>query len=71
MSTVYYNEEAFFDAWRKGVRIAGPLYFGDGHAANVETAKSKYDLAPDYDAVVSALGVTPRQVVNGVVSGSR
>ena len=56
MSTAYYNEEAFFEAWRKGVRIAGALYFGDGHAGNVETAESKYDLAPNYDAVVSALG---------------
>lgn len=57
MTTTYYNEEAFFEAWLKGVRIAGPLYFGDGTAANVDRAKSKYDLAPDYDAVESALGV--------------
>lgn len=56
MTTTYYNEAAFFDAWQKGVRIAGPLYFGDGTAANVDRAKSKYDLAPDYDAVESALG---------------
>ena len=57
MTTTYYNETAFFAAWHKAVRLAGPLYFGDGTAENVETAKSKYDLPPDYDEVTGALGV--------------
>lgn len=56
MTTTYYDEAAFFEAWRKGVQIAGPLYFGDGTAANVDQAKSKYNLAPDYDEVVGAIG---------------
>lgn len=57
MTTTYYDESAFFDAWRKGVRLAGPRFFGDRTAANVDTAKSKYDLVPDYDEVTAALGV--------------
>lgn len=56
MTTTYYDEAAFFKAWHEGVRLAGPLYFGAGTAANVDAATSKYDLAPDYDEVVSAIG---------------
>lgn len=57
MPTAYCDESAFFEAWRKGVRLAGPLYFGDGTAANVDAAKSKYDLVPDCDEVTGAIGV--------------
>lgn len=57
MTTRFYNEDAFFEAWRTGVGLAGPRFFGEGTTASVTSAVSKYDLAPDHDLVTSALGV--------------
>lgn len=57
MTTGFYNEDAFFDAWRGGVRLAGPRYFGKGTAEAVNYATRKWDLEPDYELVTSALGV--------------
>ena len=44
----FYNEEAFFDAWRRGVEIAGARWFGDGATAP-EAASSKWQLEPRQD----------------------
>ncbi len=48
---------AFFDAWKQGVRLAGPHFFGDGQPDVLARAKSKWDLAPDLSRIVQALGV--------------
>lgn len=57
MTTTYYDGAAFFEAWRAGVRLAGPRYFGDGTLAAVDAATTKQDLAPNYDEVMNGLGV--------------
>jgi hypothetical protein len=44
MSAAFYSDEAFFDAWRRGVTLASPRWFGNGQTAP-ETAVSKWDLA--------------------------
>jgi hypothetical protein len=54
--TAHYDERAFFDAWRRGVEIAGPQWFGDGTAAAAANATSKYAVAPRFDAISEAIG---------------
>lgn len=51
----FYDEASFFDAWKRGVSLAGLTFFGDGRTAP-DAATSKNDLAPDYDMVQSGLG---------------
>ena len=51
-----YNEQAFFDAWRRGVTIAGRRWFGDGNAAP-QSAASKWDLAPRIDDITASIGI--------------
>lgn len=50
----FYNEQAFFQSWRKGVQIAGPRWFGTG--CNLSSAESKWDLEPRVDDITEALG---------------
>ena len=38
--------QAFFEAWKRGVEIAGPQWFGDGTREGLNQAKSKWDLRP-------------------------
>jgi hypothetical protein len=52
----FYNEQAFFDAWRRGVTIAGTRWFGDGETAP-QTAASKWDLPPRVDDIAASIGV--------------
>ncbi|ART74405.1 hypothetical protein BTO20_37955 (plasmid) [Mycobacterium dioxanotrophicus] len=54
--TTYYNEAAFFDAWRTGVELAGPRFFGDG-THSPATAASKWDLTPDVEYISNSIGV--------------
>lgn len=56
MSTAFYNEQAFFQAWRRGVTIAGRRWFGDGQTPP-DNAKSKWDLAPRIDDISASIGV--------------
>ena len=37
---------AFFEAWIRGVEIAGPEWFGDGTPEGLQRATSKWDLRP-------------------------
>ena len=53
--SAFYSEEAFFDAWRRGVALAGARWFGDGKTAP-ENAGSKWDLAPRVDDITEAMG---------------
>ncbi|MFU1926449.1 hypothetical protein ACLQ9J_10315 [Bordetella hinzii] len=48
---------AFLDAWKQGVRLAGPHFFGDGQPDGLARAKSKWDLAPDLPRISRTLGV--------------
>jgi hypothetical protein len=52
----YYSEQAFLDAWLRGVQMAGPRWFGDGGVPTIPTP-TKYDLAPRYDDIMANLGV--------------
>lgn len=57
--TAHYDERAFFDAWLRGVEIAGWQYFGDGHQPGAEGSKydlTKWDLAPRQDDIADAIG---------------
>lgn len=56
MTAVFYSTTPFFDAWARGVMLAGEQFFGDGTSGQLEKARSKHDLAPRYDDVVAALG---------------
>ncbi|MGF6513081.1 hypothetical protein ABH912_000547 [Pseudomonas sp. BT76 TE3572] len=38
---------AFLYAWKQGVALAGPTYFGDCTKNSVENAKCRWDLRPD------------------------
>ena len=49
--------QAFFEAWKRGVEIAGPQWFGDGTREGLNQAKSKWDLRPDMLRLNDALGV--------------
>lgn len=55
MPTQFYDETAFFDAWRRGVAIAGHRWFGEG-IDNPGPATTKWDLRPRVDEIESALG---------------
>ena len=48
---------AFFRAWKRGVELAGPGLFGKGTPENLERALSKWDLCPNMDAIIDAIGV--------------
>ena len=40
---------AFFAAWKRGVKLAGPALFGQGSLSNTEQAQSKWDLCPNLE----------------------
>jgi len=46
------NQDAFLDAWRRGISIAGPKWFGDGTGVGA----TKWKLEPRYDDIASAIG---------------
>lgn len=48
---------AFFEAWQRGVRIAGIEWFGDGTHEGWQRATSKWDLRPKMLILNDALGV--------------
>ncbi|CAB5670224.1 Uncharacterised protein [Delftia tsuruhatensis] len=49
--------EAFFQAWRQAVRIAGPQWFGDGTRDGLTQAQDKWALCPNVRMIGNALGV--------------
>ena len=49
--------QAFFEAWKRGVEIAGPEWFGDGTREGLNQANTKWDLRPDMLRLNDALGV--------------
>jgi hypothetical protein len=56
VTTTFYDEAAFFDAWRAGAAIAGERFFGDG-TYSPSTARSKWDLEPQVESISTNLGV--------------
>lgn len=56
MTTSYYSETAFVDAWARGVKLAGPQFFANGTGIAPGNSISKFDLAPDFDMIESAMG---------------
>ncbi|NPX93955.1 hypothetical protein DZ977_003450 [Pseudomonas aeruginosa] len=49
--------QAFFEAWRRGVEIAGPEWFGDGAREGLNRARDKWDLNPAVQRIEKSLGV--------------
>ncbi|VFR73711.1 FIG01211190: hypothetical protein [plant metagenome] len=49
--------QAFFLAWKRGVEIAGPEWFGDGTREGLQRATVKWDLRPNLLLLNDALGV--------------
>jgi len=50
----FYNAEAFFESWKIGVQIAGPVWFGDG--LDPSSAETKWDLVPRVDEITARIG---------------
>jgi hypothetical protein len=48
---------AFFEAWKRGARIAGAEWFGDGTREGLQRATTKWDLRPNLVMLSDALGV--------------
>ena len=48
--------QAFFDAWKRGVELAGPTLFGEGTRESFARAVDKWDLCPNVDAIGEAIG---------------
>ncbi|MFP9230722.1 hypothetical protein [Pectobacterium cacticida] len=48
---------AFFQAWKQGVEIAGPQWFGDGTLDGLYQAQDKWELCPDVPRISKAIGV--------------
>lgn len=48
--------DAFFAAWKRGVEIAGPRWFGDGTSDGLNQARDKWNLCPDVLLIGKALG---------------
>ncbi|WP_033482637.1 hypothetical protein [Xanthomonas citri] len=49
--------EAFFQAWKRGVEIAGHQWFGDGTREGLQQAAEKWDLRPNLLMLNYALSV--------------
>lgn len=49
--------DAFFSAWKEGVSLAGPQFFGDGSRDARVHARNKWDLVPDLARISNALDV--------------
>jgi hypothetical protein len=47
----------FLAAWKRGVLLAGPQYFGTGLRADVDRAIRKWDLCPRMELIERAIGV--------------
>ncbi|TBU88451.1 hypothetical protein [Phytopseudomonas dryadis] len=52
--------QAFFQAWKRGVELVGPEWFGDGTRDGLRHAASAGDLLPDMLALNDALSVLSR-----------
>lgn len=49
--------QAFFEAWKRGVALAGPEWFGDGTHEGLQRATTKWDLRPNVPRLNDTLGV--------------
>lgn len=47
---------AFFQAWKRGVAIAGPRLFGDGTREGWERSSEKWDLCPKTSLIKRTIG---------------
>ena len=47
----------FFDAWKRGVALAGPHLFGTGTPSGVDRAAGIWDLCPNMPLIDRAIGV--------------
>lgn len=48
---------AFLFAWKQGVTLAGPTFFGDGTRIGLNNATCRWDLRPDLRTINNAISV--------------
>jgi hypothetical protein len=48
---------AFFHAWKRGVELVGPELFGNGSQECLDLTVCKWDLCPNLEAIIDAIGV--------------
>ncbi|MHC8334091.1 hypothetical protein [Pseudomonas sp. LB3P25] len=48
---------AFLYAWKQGVAIAGPTFFGDGTQTGLNRATCRWDLRPNLRTINSAISI--------------
>jgi len=56
MTSMFYSEPAFFEAWQRGAAIAGARFFGDGQT-DPAAARDKSALAPRVEDIEETIGV--------------
>ena len=56
--------QAFFEAWKRGVHIAGAEWFGDGTREGLRRATTKWDLRPKLMMLNDALGVLSLSLIH-------
>lgn len=49
--------QAFFEAWKRGAKLAGAQWFGDGTPEGLERALDKWALRPQQRRIRDSLGV--------------
>jgi hypothetical protein len=62
---------AFLYAWKQGVALAGPTYFGDGTQIGLNNATCRWELRPDLlmiNNAISVLSVNERIFLAALVS---
>lgn len=50
---IYRSEQAFFQSWKEGVKLAGAQWFGDGR--NLSSARTIWELEPRVAEIADAL----------------
>ncbi len=58
MSSPYYSEPAFFEAWQRAVMLTRPRLFGDGES-DPAAVESKWKLAPRVDDIEAVIHQMP------------
>tara|TARA_R110001599_G_scaffold192503_1_gene387940 strand:+ start:61105 stop:61506 length:402 start_codon:yes stop_codon:yes gene_type:complete len=49
--------DAFFRAWKRGVRLLSPALFGLGTQAQIDQAQDKWELCPNLETIDQAIDV--------------
>ncbi len=58
MTSPYYSEQGFFEAWQRAVMLSSPRLFGDGET-DPAAAESKWKLRPRVDDIEAVIRQMP------------